>query len=87
MAKAIKGYTTGAINLNTFRGNLMDMNIGVDAELDKLLRRHESGDFVSYNEFGKKLFRELNGCETYNRVDKINMNNPKIVSPEKTGKN
>lgn len=22
----------------------------------------------------------------YNRVDKINMNNPKIVSPEKTGK-
>lgn len=25
--------------------------------------------------------------ETYNRVDKINMNNPKIVSPEKTGKN
>ena len=28
-----------------------------------------------------------NRTETYNRVDKINMNNPKIVSPEKTGKN
>jgi len=25
--------------------------------------------------------------EHYNRVDKINMNNVKIVSPEKTGKN
>ena len=23
--------------------------------------------------------------DIYNRVDKINMNNPKIVSPEKTG--
>ena len=23
--------------------------------------------------------------ETYNRVDKINLNNPKIVAPEKTG--
>jgi hypothetical protein len=28
----------------------------------------------------------MNSTEHYNRVDKINMNNPKIVSPEKTGK-
>jgi len=51
-----------------------------------MIRKHEAGDFVTYNEFGKKIFRSLNGSETYNRVDKINMNNPKIVSPEKTGK-
>jgi hypothetical protein len=54
--------------------------------LDKLIRKHESGDFVSFNEFGKHIFRQLNGTEIYNRVDKINLNNPKIVSPEKTGK-
>lgn len=29
----------------------------------------------------------LCSTETYNRVDKINMNSVKIVSPEKTGKN
>lgn len=54
--------------------------------MDKLIRRHEAGDFISFNEFGKNIFRQLNGSETYNRVDKINMNNVKIVSPEKTGK-
>mmetsp|Transcript_42319 Transcript_42319/g.40548 ORF Transcript_42319/g.40548 Transcript_42319/m.40548 type:complete len:101 (-) Transcript_42319:115-417(-) len=54
--------------------------------MDKLIRRHEAGDFVTYNEFGKAIFRQLNGSEAYNRVDKINMNNVKIVSPEKTGK-
>ena len=54
--------------------------------MDKLIRKHESGDFVSFNEFGKHIFRQLNGTEIYNRVDKINLNNPKIVSPEKTGK-
>ncbi len=59
----------------------------MDAEMEKLIRRHEAGDFVTYNEFGKKIFRNLNGLESYNRVDKINLNNPKIVSPEKTGKN
>jgi hypothetical protein len=58
----------------------------IDANLDKLIRKHESGDFVSFNEFGKHIFRQLNGTEIYNRVDKINLNNPKIVSPEKTGK-
>lgn len=41
---------------------------------------------MSFNEFGKHIFRQLNGTEIYNRVDKINLNNPKIVSPEKTGK-
>jgi len=54
--------------------------------MDKLIRRHEAGDFISYNEFGKHVYRQLNGSEAYNRVDKINMNNNKIVSPEKAGK-
>ena len=36
---------------------------------------------------GKKIKIYNFRTETYNRVDKINMNNPKIVSPEKTGMN
>jgi len=65
----------------------MEYNVPIDANIDKLIRKHESGDFQSYNEFGKHIFRQLNGSETYNRVDKINMNDNKIVAPEKTGKN
>jgi hypothetical protein len=61
MAKNIKEYTTGKIGLNDFRANLSEHNIPVDATLDKLIRKHESGDFQTYNEFGKVIFRQLNG--------------------------
>lgn len=86
MAKTIMDYTKGSINQNNFRAALMEYNIPVDANIDKLIRKHESGDFQTYNQFGKEIFRKLNGDEFYNRVDKINMNSTKIVSPEKTGK-
>jgi hypothetical protein len=33
----------------------------VDPTLDKLIRKHEAGDSVTYKEFGKHIFRELNG--------------------------
>lgn len=65
----------------------MDFNVNIDADLDKLIRRHEAGDFQSYNEFGKRIFRQVNGSDFYNRVDKINMTSTKITSPDKTGKN
>jgi len=87
MTKTIQDYTKGNINVNKFREQLSEFKVPVDANMDKLIRKHEAGDFVSYNEFGKHIFRQLNGSETYNRVDKINMNNNKIVSPEKVGKN
>ena len=61
MAKTIQDYTKGNINVNAFRAELMEYKIPVDATLDKLLRKHESGDFQSYNEFGKHIYRQLNG--------------------------
>lgn len=61
MAKEIKDYTTGKTTLNNFRAVLADNNIPVDATLDKLIRKHESGDHQTYNEFGKLIFRQLNG--------------------------
>ena len=61
MAKTITDYTKGAINVNSFRSSLMEYNIPIDANIDKLIRKHESGDFQSYNQFGKEIFRKLNG--------------------------
>lgn len=45
MAKTIKDYTQGAANINTFKAQLSNMNVPIDANLDKLIRKHESGDF------------------------------------------
>jgi hypothetical protein len=87
MAATIKDYTKGTINQNAFRAKLSEYNVQVDSNIDKLIRKHESGDFQTYNSFGKEIFRKLNGDEFYNRVDKINMNSTTIVSPEKTGTN
>jgi hypothetical protein len=85
MTKTITDYTKGGMNQSDFRAKLAECNVPVDANIDKLIRKHESGDFQTYNQFGKEIFRKLNGDEFYNRVDKINMNSTKIVSPEKTG--
>lgn len=35
----------------------MEFNVPVDTQVDKLIRKHESGDFITYNEFGKHIFR------------------------------
>lgn len=61
MAKAITDYTKGDMNLNDFKGKLTEYNVKVDTKLDQMIRKHEVGDFVSYNEFGKHIFRNLNG--------------------------
>ena len=61
MSKVISAYSQGKMSLNDFRAELMDHNIKVDADMDKLIRRHESGDTQSYVEFGKRIYRQLNG--------------------------
>jgi len=76
MAEVIKAYTNGKMDINKFRTELSKYNIKIDADLDKLIRRHESGDHQSYIEFGKRIYRQLNGTEIYNRPEKVNMNNP-----------
>lgn len=35
----------------------MEYNVPIDAKLDTMIRKHEGGDFQSYNEFGKHIFR------------------------------
>jgi len=65
MTKVIQDYTKGNINVNKFREQLSDFKVPIDANMDKLIRKHEAGDFVSYNEFGKHIFRKLNGYNIY----------------------
>ena len=49
----------------------------IDGALERAIRRHEAGETVSYSTFGTLIFRQMNGSnEAYNRVDKINMNDP-----------
>mmetsp|Transcript_5577 Transcript_5577/g.3949 ORF Transcript_5577/g.3949 Transcript_5577/m.3949 type:complete len:123 (+) Transcript_5577:317-685(+) len=85
MSKAIKDYSAGKMNVNDFKSALAQNEVQIDNKLDTLIRRHESGDTIKYNEFGKQIYSRMNGSEIYNRVDKINMNDHKIVGAEKTG--
>ena len=39
----------------------MEYNVPLDNKIDGMIRKHEAGDFQSYNEFGKLIFRQLNG--------------------------
>lgn len=61
MTKVITDYTKGSINANSFKASLMQYNVPIDTKMDKLIRQHEAGDFQTFNEFGKHVFRKLNG--------------------------
>ena len=61
MAVAIGQYSNGKMSLNDFRAELYDKNVKIDADMDKLLRKHEAGDTQSYAEFGKRIYRQMNG--------------------------
>ena len=45
VAKVITDYTKGDSNVNNFRAKLMEFNIPIDAKVDAMIRKHESGDF------------------------------------------
>ena len=72
--------------MNEFRAQLMFKDIPIDEKLDGMIRKQECGDNVSYNQMGTHIFRQLNGNDAYNRVDKPNMNNSKLVAPDNSGK-
>ena len=57
MGAAVTDYTRGAITVNNFKEKLAAYNVPVDSNLDKLIRKHEAGDSISYSEFGKHIFR------------------------------
>lgn len=60
ISKTLQAYTSGQTNSNTLRSQLRDFKVDIDPQLDKLIRKHESGDFVSYVDLGKQVYRQLN---------------------------
>jgi hypothetical protein len=45
------------VNGQQLRQKLREYNVTIEPQIDKLIRKHESGDFVSYNEIGKLVYR------------------------------
>ena len=69
-----------------FVSHLRDHDIVVDEKINALIRNTEAGSIPSFNEFGKTVLRRLNGTDKYNRVDKITVNNSRIVAPCQAGR-
>ena len=83
MSKSIKDFTKGNISASEFTAVLHDNEVEIDDKLALMIKREAAGDSQSYIAFGAHIFRKMNGSETYNRVDKINYNNLKIMGVEK----
>ena len=75
MSKVISAYLKGEKSQNDFRAELMYRNIKMDEKLTAMVNKQECGDKVTFNQMGQHIFRQINGTDTYNRVDKPNMNN------------
>lgn len=57
--------------MGTFRQQLADSQVQIDDQLDKMLRKHEAGDSLTYGQLGTTIFRRVNGTGNLNRIDKI----------------
>jgi hypothetical protein len=86
MTQTIQSYMSGNLTKNEFIERLSEHNIAIDERVNTLIRNTESGSIPPFNEFGKVILRKLTGLKAYNRVDKINLNNERIVNPAKVGR-
>ena len=73
----------GKITSAEFKAKLGESEVKVDDHINNMIMRHQAGDSVSYNAFGTYIFRQLNGRQAINTVDKITRNDVKIVAVEK----
>lgn len=77
---------SGHLTKTEFIERLSENNIAIDERVNTLIRNTEAGSIPPFNEFGKVILRRLNGLKAYNRVEKINLNNERIVNPAKVGR-
>jgi hypothetical protein len=83
---SLRDYLGNKISKQQFKSKLAQFDVKIDERMNTLIRRTESSDAPSFKEFGAHLNRNLNGTSTYNRVDKVNMNNQEISRAENSGK-
>lgn len=86
LTDSIRLYMTGKIPVAEFVMDLDQHNINMTERIRTLIRNKEAGNTPKFNEFGKAILRDANGSEMYNRVDKVNMDNNRIVTPGMAGR-
>lgn len=84
--RLVRKYTSGAANEAEFRNALRKHGVETDPQFDKLISKHEAGDFITHKDLGKEALRRVVDPAKYNHVDKINLQNPTYVVKEKVGK-
>jgi len=77
---------SGKMSKDQFVGELRNYDIVINDKINTLIRNTEAGNVPKFNDFGKIILRQLNGTDKYNRVDKINVNNNRIVATGHTGR-
>lgn len=81
----MRQYTTGSATENDFRKGMRDHGVTQDAQLDKLIARHEAGNFVSHKQLGKEALRRVIDPAAYDRADKVTLKNPNYVNKGNVG--
>lgn len=74
--RLVRKYTNGAIHESEFRKELRKQGVDVDPQFEKLITKHESGNFIGHKEFGKEVLRRVVDPADYNRANKISLQLP-----------
>jgi hypothetical protein len=81
----VRKYTNGGASESDFRKGLKEYGVKTDATFNKLIAKHESGDFITHNQFGKEALRRVVEPSKYNHANKINLKNPSYVVKDLQG--
>lgn len=84
--RLVRKYTTGAVSEAEFRKQLRTNGVKTDAHFDKLIAKHEAGDFITHKDLGKEALRRVVAPSKYNLANKINLLNPSYLVKENQGK-
>lgn len=85
--RLVRKYTTGEASEVEFRKQLRDLGVKADPSLNKLIAKHEAGDFVSHKQLGKEALRRVVEPSKYNGANKINLQDPSYVVKDRQGRN
>lgn len=81
----VRAYTNGGVDEAQFRRGLRDHGVKTDPAFNKLISKHEAGDFVSHTQLGKEALRRVVEPSKYNHANKINLQNPSYVVQDNVG--
>jgi hypothetical protein len=83
--RLVRQYTNGIDSESDFRKGLSSHGVQADAQFNKLIAKHEAGNFVSHNQFGKEALRRVIDPAAYNHSNKVTLKNPSYVGKDNQG--